>query len=82
MEPAREERDDGSRNLSRLTCKNRLWCERLVIAFLKATAIEVSRIEKRVVTCGRALPGIGLSTLALAEGTHTMIAPVDGSFSW
>lgn len=66
MEPARNEREHGSRNLGRVSCGNRGLCERSGAGWSKITTLEVSRIEKWRLTCERALPGKWRSTGPLA----------------
>jgi hypothetical protein len=66
MEPAGERREHGSQNLWRLTWANRSSCERAWITGLRAILSGLVKVQKRLLTCMRALPGLGHTTSALA----------------
>lgn len=74
MEPAGDRPDDGSLNLSRLTCVNGAVCERFVFLRSEVTCYGVVKVRKHRLTCVRALPGVRLATSALARPT-TPVTP-------
>ncbi len=73
------EADHGSPKTSRLTCSDAPGCEHLLPRQSFCPSVELSRCVKYQLTCLRALPGVGVSTVALA--TQMMTAVEDGSFS-
>jgi hypothetical protein len=79
MEPAVDRREHGSQNLSRLSCADRLSRERLMKLGSRICSIDLSRCKIYRLTCVRALPGIGVTTSALAA--QMMTAPDEGSLS-
>jgi len=50
-----------------LSCGNRRSCERCALKGDNATLSGVVKMRKRRLTCVRALPGVGLTTSALAR---------------
>jgi hypothetical protein len=66
MEPALGERDDGSQKTSLLTCEDRAACEQRQIGALLFITVDLSRCTARPLTWVRALPGVPLTTGALA----------------
>src|SRR5258708_2735495 len=66
MEPTENRPDDGSPNLSRLTSVNGALCERSVLLRPKITFYGVVKVPKHPLTCVRVLPGVRLTTSALA----------------
>ena len=58
--------ENGSRNSSRLTCGNRSVCERSVAVSRETVRCGLVKKRKCLLTCVRALPGIRLTTSALA----------------
>ena len=67
MEPANDRPEDGSRDSSRLTCVNRSLCERSAVLPQKSRRSGLVKKRKRPLTCVRALPGVWLTTSALAN---------------
>lgn len=67
MEPARRERDDGSRNSGRLTCEDTGLCEHLSPTACKISTYGLFKERKQHLTCMRASPGDGLTTSMLAR---------------
>jgi hypothetical protein len=80
MEPAVERREHGSGNPGRLTCVNRSSCERAWITGLRAILSGLVKVQKRPLTCMRALPG--LLSHRLGARTQTMTVLDEGSFLW
>ena len=70
MEPAEDRPDDGSRNLSQLTCADGVPCERSVLLRPEVTLYGVVKVPKHPLTWVRALSGIRLTTSALAGLGH------------
>ncbi len=66
MEPAVGRREHGSQDTSRLSCTDSSWCERQVNHGTGFLSMDLSRCNKRALTCVRALPGFRVTTLALA----------------
>jgi hypothetical protein len=66
MEPALGERDDGSRKTSRLTCGDMAACERRRNEGTVSLLDGLVKVHARPLTWVRALPGITLTTKALA----------------
>ena len=80
MEPADQRREHGSQNLGRLTWPNPSSCERSLKPGFRVCAMDLSRCTKYLLTCMRALPGLRVTTSALAAQMTTAVAV--GSFSW
>ena len=67
MELARDEQEEGSRKTCLLTCGNGALCEQSRGSGSCGVAVELSKGGKGPLTCVRALPGVGVSTGALAR---------------
>jgi hypothetical protein len=67
MEPARDGREDGSQDSSRVSSADSRVCERFRAIGRLAFLCGVVTVHKRWLTCMRAVPGIRLTTGALAR---------------
>jgi hypothetical protein len=80
MEPAYERRENGSQDSSRVTCADGELCERRAKAWRRDLLCGLVKVQEWSLTCMRALPGIRVTTSALA---NQMMTALDvGSFSW
>ncbi len=70
MEPLAKERNHGSQESSRLTCKNARSRERRLGAQALLITVQLSRCGIRSLTWVRALPGVWLTTGALAPSDN------------
>ena len=71
MEPAVGRREHGSQETSRLSCMDSAGCEPQVNHGTGSRSMDLSRCKKRALTCVRALPGLKVTTLALAAQMTT-----------
>jgi hypothetical protein len=62
-----------------VTCAKCTSCERLIKHGTRISSMDLSRYKKRPLTCMRALPGVGVTTSALAA--QMMTDPAEGSLS-